>query len=261
MKTGRSPLKRPPLHNPAESLMDQRDNLIFDKVLFPFFATGMLAFLTTFAWLDHLEIMDLDPKLLTVLTIIGAVATPFAIMRAFKQARLINRGIAAEKAVGQFLEQFRTQGYSVIHDIPVKTGDTTFNIDHLLIGPKGIFTIETKSWRKPMTGKCVVAYDGQKVLVNGHAPDRDPIVQSLGQAAWVRDYLASCTALSAIPVTPVVVYPGWFIDYLRAGNAKVKVANEQLIWSCIQSSPHTLAPHDAKLIESRLTDYIQRQAA
>ena len=99
------------------------------------------------------------------------------------------------------------------------------------------------------------------MLINGQAPVRDPIAQARGQTAWVRDYLASCTALSTIPVTPIVVYPGWFIDYLQAGNAKVKVANEQLIWSCIQSSPHTLAPHDAKLIESRLIDYIQRQSA
>ena len=65
--------------------------------------------------------------------------------------------------------------------------------------------------------------------------------------------------MTAIPVTPLVVFPGWYIDYLQAGDAKVKVANEQLIWACIQSSPHALAPHDAKLIESRLIDYIQQR--
>ena len=261
MKSGRSPLKRPPLHNPAESLLEQRDNLVFDKVLFPFFATLILAMVTAFAWLDHFGILELNPNALTVFTIIGLAATTIAILRALKQARLINSGIAAEKAVGQFLEQFRAQGYSVIHDITVKTKDKAFNIDHLLIGPKGIFTIETKSWRKPMKGQCIVAYDGQKVLINGHAPDRDPIVQALGQAAWVRDYLASCTALSAIPVTPIVVYPGWFSNYQQSVKAKVKVVNEYFISACIQDSPHTLAPHDAKLIESRLADYIQRQTA
>ncbi len=257
MTTGRSPLKRPPLHNPAESLLEQRDNLIFDKVVFPFLATGLLAILTAFAWLDHFGIVPLNPNALTVFTILALAATTVSILRTLKQARSFNRGIAAEKAVGQFLEQFRGQGYQVIHDIPVKSGGATFNIDHLLIGPKGIFTVETKSWRKPLKGQCIVTYDGQKVLINGRAPDRDPIAQSKGQAAWVQDYLKSCTALSFVPVTPIVVYPGWFIDYLKAGEAKVKVANEQLIWSCIQSSPHTLAPHDAKLVESRLADYVQ----
>lgn len=261
MNTGRSPLKQPPLHNPAESLFEQRNNLIFDKFIHPLLVTAFLAIITAMAWLQHFGVPSPDPNIYTAITIISLAVTVVMTLRAYKQTRLINRGIEAEKAVGQFLEQFRAQGYRAIHDIPVKAGDKTFNVDHLLIGPKGVFTIETKSWRKPMKGPCIVAYDGQRVLINGHAPDRDPIAQALGQAAWVRDYLKSCTALTAIPVTPLVVFPGWYIDYLQAGDAKVKVANEQLIWSCIQSAPHALAPHDAKLIESRLTEYVQRQTS
>ena len=261
MKSGRSPLKQPPLRNPAESLFEQRENFAFDHIFYPLLITMFLAFFTVFVWLDSRGIMALDPNVLTVLTIWAMAITTVMSLRAIRQIRMFNSGIAAEKAVGQFLEQFRAQGYKVIHDIPVKSGDATFNIDHLLIGPNGVFTIETKSRRKPLRGHCIVTYDGQKVLVNGIAPDRDPIAQALGQAKWVQDYLKSCTAISFIPLIPIVVYPGWYIDYIRAGDAKVKVANEQLIWPCIQGSPNTLAPHDAKLIESRLTDYIQRQTA
>ena len=259
MTTGRSPLKQPPLHNPAESLLEQRDNLAFDKVVFPVMLTAVLAIMAAWAWAMHFGVPPPNPNALTAITIISLAVTVVVILRTLKTARLINRGIAAEKAVGQFLEQFRAQGYKVIHDISVKAGDKTFNIDHLLIGPKGIFTIETKYRKKPLRGECKIVYDGEQVRINGQAPDRDPIAQALGQAAWVRDHLKSCTALSAIPVTPIVAFPGWFIDYLRAGDAKVKVTNEQLIWPCIQSSPHALDPHDIKLVESRLTDYIQRQ--
>ena len=260
MKSGRSPLKQPPLRNPAESLLELRDNLVFDKALSPILLTVMLAILTAFAWSQHFGFPTPDPNLLTALTIISLAATVVAIRRTIKRARLINQGIAAEKAVGQFLEQFRAQGYNVIHDITVKTKETAFNIDHLLIGPKGIFTVETKYRKKPLRGACKVSYDGNQISINGQTPDRDPIAQALGQAKWVQDYLKSCTALPSIPVTPIVVFPGWFIDYLQARDAKVKVANEQLIWSCIQSSPHQLAPHDAKLIESRLTDYVQQHS-
>ncbi len=259
MKSGRSPLKQPPLRNPAESLLELRDNLVLNKILFPILATMALAMMAMLSWLNRFGYAPPDPNILTTLTIISLAVTTVASLRALKQARLFNRGIAAEKAVGQFLEQFRAQGYNVIHDITVKTKDAAFNIDHLLVGPKGIFTIETKYRKKPVRGECKVIYDGNQVSINGQAPDRDPIAQALGQSAGVRDYLKSCTALPSIPVTPLVVFPGWYVDYLQAGDAKVKVANEQLIWPCIQSSPHTLAPHDAKLIESRLTDYIQRQ--
>ena len=221
--------------------------------------TVMLIVLAVYLWAIQLGWMPMQAPVITVFAFGWSLFTFWQFKKVFHRIRLLNRGLAAEKAVGQFLERFRAKDYAVFHDIPVEAGGKKFNIDHLLVGPKGLFTIETKSWRKPMKGQCIVAYDGQKILINGHAPDRDPIAQALGQAAWVRDYLASCTALSAIPVTPIVVYPGWYIDCLQASNAKVKVANEQLIWSCIQSSPHTLAPHDAKLIESRLTEYIQRQ--
>lgn len=260
MKTGRNPLKHPPLRNPGESLQEQREQL-FDEKLVPYvLAFVLLGTMAAYAWLIHFGLFVMNPVIFSVMALLSAIALFWKFRRVRIQVRQINRGIEAEKAVGQFLEQFRSQGYKVIHDITVKTGDKFFNIDHLLIGPKGLFTIETKSWRKPNRGKCIIVYDGQKVLINGQAPDRDPIAQALGQSAWVRDYLKSCTALTTIPITPLVVYPGWFIDYLQAGNAKVKVASEQLIWSCIQSSPFQLAPHDAMLIESRLSEYIQRKS-
>ena len=261
MTTDRSPLKQPPLHNPAESLLEQRDNLVFDKILYPLISTAILAAMAGWAWLQHFWGPPPNPNIMTAIAILSLAVTVVVTFRTLKQARLINRGIAAEKAVGQFLERFHAQGYNVIHDIPVKTAGKAFNIDHLLIGPKGIFTIETKYRKKPLRGECKVSYDGTQVSINGQTPDRDPIAQALGQAKWVQDYLKSCTALPSIPVTPIVVYPGWFIDYLQARDAKVKVANEQLIWSCIQSSPHQLAPHDAKLVESRLADHVQRQSA
>ncbi len=261
MKSSRSPLKQAPLRNPGETLVEQRFDLFGEQIV-PYVATSIiLIVLCGYMWLIRLGWMKTDALTITILTFAWVTFSIWKSKKVIKQVRLINRGLAAEKTVGQFLEQFRAQGYKVIHDIPVKTGGTTFNIDHLLIGPKGIFTIETKYRKKPLRGECKVKYDGTQISINGQPPDRDPIAQALGQAAWIREYLKNCTALAFVPVTPLVVFPGWYVDYLQAGNAKVKVTNEQLIWPCIQSSPHQLEPNDAKLIESRLTDYIQRQPA
>ena len=261
MKTGRSPLKQPPLHNPGESLFEQRFDLMNDQIL-PYLLTAiMLIILSGYMWAIQLGWMPMQAGAFTVMTIGWCIYTFWKCKKVISQIRLINRGLAAEKAVGQFLEQFRAKNYAVFHDIPVEAGNKKFNIDHLLVGPKGVFTIETKYRKKPLRGECKVKYDGTQISINGQAPDRDPITQALGQAAWVQNYLKSCTALSAIPITPLVVFPGWYVDYLQAGDAKVKVTNEQLIWSCIQSATHSLSPDDAKLIESRLIEYIQRQTA
>ncbi|HEX9145591.1 MAG TPA: nuclease-related domain-containing protein, partial [Candidatus Binatia bacterium] len=59
----------------------------------------------------------------------------FRVKRDVKALRLGRNG---ERDVGQKLEPLRKHGYQVFHDI---IGDG-FNIDHVLIGPAGIFTVQ-----------------------------------------------------------------------------------------------------------------------
>ena len=57
----------------------------------------------------------------------------------------------------------------MVHDL---IGEN-FNVDHVLLGPADIFTVETKTLSKPARGKAEVRYDGQTLTVNGYTPDRD----------------------------------------------------------------------------------------
>lgn len=50
----------------------------------------------------------------------------------------------AETAVGQELNQLMLKGYHVYHDFPAEK----FNIDHIVVGPAGIFAIETEARTK-----------------------------------------------------------------------------------------------------------------
>jgi nuclease-like protein len=53
------------------------------------------------------------------------------------------RGAAGEELVGEALDGLREHGWFALHDVELGGG----NIDHVLVGPAGIFTIETKSHR------------------------------------------------------------------------------------------------------------------
>lgn len=53
------------------------------------------------------------------------------------------RGAAGEEQVGRVLDGLRQSGWLALHDVATGRG----NIDHVLIVPAGIFTIETKSHR------------------------------------------------------------------------------------------------------------------
>lgn len=53
-----------------------------------------------------------------------------------------DRGASGEEAVGKVLAALEPAGWRVIHDVSVGARG---NIDHIAVGPAGLFTIETKS--------------------------------------------------------------------------------------------------------------------
>ena len=57
-----------------------------------------------------------------------------------------DRGATGEEQVGALLEVLADGGWRVIHDVTLGHG----NVDHILIGPAGVFTVETKSHPGPV---------------------------------------------------------------------------------------------------------------
>jgi hypothetical protein len=57
-----------------------------------------------------------------------------------------DRGATGEEHVGDLLDSLEGDGWHVIHDASLGYG----NVDHILIGPAGVFTVETKSHPGPV---------------------------------------------------------------------------------------------------------------
>ncbi len=125
-----------------------------------------------------------------------------------------------------------------------------FNIDHILIGKKGIYTIETKTISKYQKGSQTIKYDGETISVNGQIPDRDPIVQAKAQASWVKDLLKDLTG-KTFKVKPVVLYPGWFVEKQPRGAA-VWVLSPKALDSFIENMDSVI---DERLIPSIATHF------
>jgi hypothetical protein len=78
---------------------------------------------------------------------IGLLASMFVISRyVLPLVERRDRGATAEEHVGSLLETLPAQEWRVIHDASLGRG----NIDHILIGPAGVFTVETKSHPGPV---------------------------------------------------------------------------------------------------------------
>jgi hypothetical protein len=84
--------------------------------------------------------------------------------------RAFRVGASGEETVGARLEKLEKHGWHVLHSIPVGKGDS--DIDHLLIGPGGVFTVNTKNH----PGKQV--WVGQHAIrINGHSTRYLPIAR------------------------------------------------------------------------------------
>jgi nuclease-like protein len=65
--------------------------------------------------------------------------------RPSEQARSWRRGAHGERRTARLLDRLTGDGYVVFHDLAVP-GNTSANIDHMVIGPSGVFVIDSKQW-------------------------------------------------------------------------------------------------------------------
>lgn len=112
----------------------------------------------------------------------------------------------------------------MFHDVQAGS----FNIDHVVVSPAGVFAVETKSRRKPPAGggaeNVKVRYDGKALAFPGWT-ESEPIAQAERQARWLAEHLRKATGES-FPVTPVLALPGWYVENVaRIADGMVRVIN------------------------------------
>jgi hypothetical protein len=57
-------------------------------------------------------------------------------------------GAGGEERIGVLLRSLEAEGFTVLHDLRIPGARE--NIDHLLIGPPGVFVVETKTYEGPV---------------------------------------------------------------------------------------------------------------
>ncbi|MBU0679971.1 MAG: NERD domain-containing protein [Proteobacteria bacterium] len=135
-----------------------------------------------------------------------------------KERTLLRLGYECKIAVGQELSQLAPFGYRVFHDFPAEN----FHIDHIAIGPQGVFAIETKGRAKTTkqeNDNWKLQFDGQKLIFPGWIEDK-PVKQAKAQSAWLSKWLENATG-EKHKVTPVVAIPGWWIDGVPSGDLRI----------------------------------------
>lgn len=246
---GKSPLKASPLHNPGESIEAEIQRIVDDEVSkYALFGVFWIV-LALMEWLKWYLESPPSPIIYTAITVLVTPYCIFKLSRLRRQLKRLKLGRDGEKAVGQYLEELRSKGCRVLHDI-VGSG---FNADHVVLSQNGIFVIETKTLSKPEKGEAKVTVSDDHILVRGKMMERDPIVQVKAAASWIGDILKE-SAGKAYPIKPVVVFPGWFVE---GKHKDVWVLNPKALPTFIENEKTVLKPEDVQLATYHLARYIR----
>jgi hypothetical protein len=108
--------------------------------------------------------------------------------RPSEQARTWQRGAAGERRTARLLDRLVRDGYVVFHDLAIPGSPA--NVDHLMIGPSGVFVIDSKQW----TGSVQQGADG--LAWHNHYP----LDRTLETVRWEAQVLGRLLGTRATPL-------------------------------------------------------------
>jgi len=118
--------------------------------------------------------------------------------REIRRARAEDDGAAGEREIIPHLKKL-PDTFTVVSDLDF--ADSYGNIDHLIIGPTGIFSIDVKNW------KGTVAADGKgELLLNGRPTDKPVVRAFTARTMDLKDRIKALTRLDPF-IQCVFVFP------------------------------------------------------
>ncbi len=249
-------MKDTPLRLPGQSCDDKLHDLFLDNVVPWILAVVLVLVLAVFELMKWVFKSPPSPIIPGIIAVVVCGVAAWKIRKALPVMRNYKLGRDGERIVGEHLERLREQGYRVFHDIP----GNGFNVDHVLVGPAGVFAVETKTFRKPAKGSQGIRYDGKTLTKDGELMSLRPIEQAHDSARDVFKIIERTTK-KRFWVRPVVLFPGWCVHPLPQGMSKeIWLLNPKNISSFIEQENVRLTDSDIALIAESISAHIRAAA-
>jgi hypothetical protein len=140
------------------------------------------------------------------------------------------QGAAGERRTARLLGPLERHGWVVLHDLAVP--GSAANIDHLAIGPGGVFVIDSKQYRGRLR------LDAVGKLWHG----RHPLAPTLGAVSWEADQAAQVMPDPGVAVVPIVAVHGAQVPRGKVVTDGVPVVAAQRLPSMLLALPAVLGP-------------------
>jgi hypothetical protein len=151
-------------------------------------------------------------------------------------------GAEGEERTRKFLRPLEAQGFRVIHDKLIP--HSRANIDHIVVGPPGVFIIETKNY----AGRIRIGDD--EVSVAGHR--RSQIV-----AQAKREAAAVAAVVAPTAVTPLLCVHRAELGWFKMEADGVRIVGPREMVKFLRKAPVQLTPDEV----ARLADLVEKSLA
>lgn len=208
------------LNNPAQSL---RDAMLDQSTIF-IRSISFIPLVLLLLGVNFIIYLIVRPgesivilAIVSILLLVGV--TYFLVNRARKAAsvmRELKSNSECKEAVAQELSKLLPLGFKVYHDFSAEK----FQIDHIAIGPTGVFAIETVYRPQSIAeSENRIVFDGKTLEFPSWNED-EPVDKVKKQAEWLSRWIESA---SGVPqsVIPVLAFPGWQVVRTEASDVRV----------------------------------------
>jgi len=181
----------------------------------------------------------LVPRLGLVVGVLVAIAAGWGLrFRPSPDAGAWRRGAAGERRTARLLGPLERHGWAVLHDLAVP--GSRANLDHLVIGPGGVFVVDSKQYR----GRLQLDPSGR--LWHG----RYPLTPALRAVEFEADQAARVLADRQV-VVPIVAVHGAQVPWGKAVVDGVPVVPARRLPSMLRALPAVLGPERVAALADR----------
>jgi hypothetical protein len=173
----------------------------------------------------------LAPRLSLALGALATVAAGWRFrFRPSPDASAWRRGAAGERRTARLLGPLQQEGWAVLHDLAVP--GSRANLDHLVIGPAGVFVIDSKQYR----GRLHLDPSGR--LWHG----RYPLAPALRAVSFQADHAAQVLTDPDVVVVPVMAVHGTQVPGGKVVTDGVPMVPARRLPSMLRGLPAVLGP-------------------
>jgi hypothetical protein len=173
----------------------------------------------------------LASRLGLILSGLATVAVAWALrFRPSPEARAWRRGAVGERRTARLLGPLERHGWAILHDLALP--GSRANLDHLMIGPGGVFVIDSKQYR----GRLQLDPSGR--LWHG----RYPLDHTVQAVSWEADQAAQVLPDPGVVVLPVVAVHGAQVPWGKVVTKGVPVVPARRLPSMLRQLPAVLGP-------------------